>query len=95
MRYFLVTYVTKPDGKIDEQVEISKNLREKDITMCNIILDYKERKVLKNVVQGQNMNLPWPTLTEYYKNIYPDQLAELEKINIQEIRDVMSTPKPD
>ena len=95
MRYFLITYVTKPDGKIDEQVEISKNLKERDIATCNIILDYKERKVVKNVVQGQNMNLPWPTLTEYYNNIYPDQLAELEKINLHEIRGVMSTPKPD
>ena len=95
MRYFLVTYVTKPDGKIDEQVEISKNLRDKDIATCNIILDFKQRKVVKNIVQGQNMNLSWTSLIDYYSKIYPDQIAELERISLQEIRDVMSTPKPD
>jgi uncharacterized membrane protein YgaE (UPF0421/DUF939 family) len=81
MRYFLVTYVLKPDGKIDEQVEITKNLKEKDITTCNIILDFKEKNVQKNVIQGQSMNLKWDALIEYYKNVYPDQIAELEKLN--------------
>ena len=81
MRYFLVTYVVKPDGKIDEQVQISRNLKERDITMCNIILDFKEKNVQKNVVQGNVMNLPWSTLLEYYKKVYPDQIDQLEKIN--------------
>ena len=83
MRYFLVTYVLKPDGKIDEQVEISKNLKERDLTQCNIILDFKEKNVQKNVIQGKVMNLTWDALIEYYKNVYPDQLAELEKINAE------------
>jgi hypothetical protein len=81
MRYFLVTYVRKPDGKIDEQVEISKNLKERDITYCNIILDFKEKKVQKNVIQGQVMNLPWETLIEYYKKVYPDHIEKLEELN--------------
>ena len=81
MRYFLVTYVRKPDGKIDEQVAISKNLKERDLTTCNIILDFKEKNVQKNVVQGQVMNLSWETLTDYYKKVYPDQIEQLEKLN--------------
>jgi hypothetical protein len=83
MRHFLVTYIRKPDGKVDEQVEISKKLKEKDITNCNIILDFKEKKVQKNVIQGQGMNLPWDTLVEYYEKVYPDQIAELEKLNAE------------
>ena len=81
MRYFLVTYVRKPDGKIDEQVEISKNLKDRDITNCNIILDFKEKNVKKNVIQGQVMNLPWETLIEYYKKVYPDHIEKLEELN--------------
>jgi hypothetical protein len=81
MRYFLVTYVRKPDGKIDEQVEISKNLKDRDITNCNIILDFKEKNVQKNVIQGQVMNLPWETLIEYYKKVYPDHIEKLEELN--------------
>jgi len=81
MRYFLVTYVRKPDGKIDEQVEISKNLKERDLTQCNIILDFKEKNVQKNVIQGQVMNLPWDTLIEFYKKVYPDHIEKLEELN--------------
>ena len=81
MRYFLVTYVRKPDGKIDEQVEISKNLKDRDITNCNIILVFKEKNVQKNVIQGQVMNLPWETLIEYYKKVYPDHIEKLEELN--------------
>jgi len=81
MRYFLVTYVRKPDGKIDEQIEISKNLKERDLTQCNIILDFKEKNVQKNVIQGQVMNLPWDTLIEYYKKVYPDHIEKLEQLN--------------
>ena len=81
MRYFLVTYVRKPDGKVDEQVEISKNLKDRDITNCNIILDFKEKNVQKNVIQGQVMNLPWETLIEYYKKVYPDHIEKLEQLN--------------
>jgi hypothetical protein len=93
MRYFLVTYVTKPDGRIDEQIEISKNLKERDIATCNIILDFELKAVKKNVVQGQALNLKWEMLIEYYKKVYPDHIEELEKLN--ENRDVMSIPKPD
>jgi len=93
MRYFLVTYVTKPDGRIDEQIEISKNLKERDIATCNIILDFELKAVKKNVVQGQALNLKWEALIEYYKKVYPDHIEELEKLN--ENRDVMSIPKPD
>lgn len=81
MRYFLVTYVKKPDGKIDEQVEISKNVKDRDISTCNVILDFKEKNVQKNVIQGQNMNLPWETLVEYYKKVYPDHIEKLEELN--------------
>jgi len=81
MRYILVTYVKKPDGKIDEQVEISKNVKDRDISTCNVILDFKEKNVQKNVIQGQNMNLPWETLVEYYKKVYPDHIEKLEELN--------------
>jgi hypothetical protein len=80
MRYLVVTYVKKPDGKIDEQVEITKNLKERDITMSNVILDFKEKKVQKSTVNGQQIQTSWDVLVEHYRKIYPDYIAELEKL---------------
>jgi hypothetical protein len=80
MRYFLATYIRKPDGKIDEQVEISKNLKDSDIQMCNIILDFEEKKVLKSVIQGQTVPTTWDVIVEHYRLVYPDYIDELEKM---------------
>jgi hypothetical protein len=80
MRYLVITYIRKPDGKIDEQVEIVKNLKERDLTTANIILDFKEKKVQKSVVQGQVVQTNWDIIVEHYRQIYPDYIAELEKL---------------
>jgi hypothetical protein len=80
MRYFLATYIRKPDGKIDEQVEISKNLRDSDLQTCNIILDFKEKKVIKSVIQGQAVPTTWEAVYEHYRKVYPDYIDELEKM---------------
>ena len=80
MRYLVITFIRKPDGKIDEQVEITKNLKERDITTANIILDFKEKKVQKSTIQGQVIDTDWDTIVAHYKQIYPDYIEELEKL---------------
>jgi len=80
MRYFLATYIRKPNGKIDEHVEISKNLKDSDIQTCNIILDFKEKKVVKSVIQGQAVPTTWEAMLEHYRLVYPDYIDELEKM---------------
>ena len=80
MRYFIVTYLRKPDGKVDEQVEIAKSLKERDITTANIILDFKEKTVVKSVIQGVVVPTEWDTIVEHYRKVYPDYIDELEKL---------------
>ena len=80
MRYLVITFLRKPDGKIDEQVEITKTLKERDITTANIILDFKEKKVEKSTIQGQVIDTDWDTIVSHYKQIYPDYIEELEKL---------------
>jgi hypothetical protein len=80
MRYLVITYLRKPDGKIDEQVEITKNLKERDISTANIILDFKEKNVQKSTIQGQVIDTDWDTIVAHYKQIYPDYIEELEKL---------------
>ena len=80
MRYLVITYMRKPDGKIDEQVEITKNLKERDITTANVIIDFKEKKIQKSTIQGQVIDTDYDTIVSHYKQVYPDYIAELEKL---------------
>ena len=47
MRYLLLTYYKKPDGKIDEVMAVAKNLKMRDHQTCNVILDFKKLEVIK------------------------------------------------
>jgi len=78
MRYLLITYVRKADGKIDEQVTVSKRTRDTDLQMCNVILDYKEHKVVKSVIDGQALPTTWEKVDAYYRGLYPSIIERLE-----------------
>ncbi len=83
MRYFLVTFKKKANGQIDEEVGISRHLRKNDLQMCNIILDYTEKKVSKCLIDGKVMPTDWETINEYYKKVYPNLIQSLEDTNKQ------------
>jgi hypothetical protein len=80
MRYFIATYLRKPDGKVDEQVEIAKRLKDTDISTANIILDFKEQQVVKSVIQGQTIPTTWDVIVAHYRQVYPDYIDQLEKL---------------
>lgn len=79
MRYLLITYIKRANGQLDEQVGVAKNLREKDITTCNIIMDFKEKKIEKCVIEGTNMGSDWEKLYAYYQPLYTSVIERLEK----------------
>lgn len=81
MRYLLITFFRKPNGQIDEQVQVSKRVRNSDSQMCNVILDFLEKKVQKCVIEGKVVDTDWPRMHEYYKKIYPNLVEQLEKNN--------------
>ena len=76
----LVTFFRKPGGQIDEQVGFSKKVRPQDEQTCNVILDFKQKKVLKCVIEGKVMDTTFEKMHEYYKEIYPQMIGELEKL---------------
>lgn len=84
MRYMLITYVKKPNNQIDEQVQVTEKLKERDITTCNIILDFKEKVVEAAHVNGNPISKDWTKIVDYYKQIYPDLIEDLEKDNISD-----------
>jgi len=81
MRYLLVTYVKKANGQIDEQVGASRNLKERDIRTCNVILDFKEQKVERAYINGKQIDTDWDRMQQYYNQIYPALIGDLRRDN--------------
>jgi len=77
MRYLLLTYVTKPSGKIDEMMTIATKLKRKDWQTTNVILDFKEQKVLLSSVGGITARKDWDTIVSYY---YQHYAATIERL---------------
>lgn len=81
MRYLLIQYLRKPGGQIDEQVTVSKKLKTTDLQTCNVIMDYGNKKIEKCIIEGKKVDTDWERLNEYYKNVYPALIDQLEKNN--------------
>lgn len=81
MRYLVITYVTKPDGKIDEVMTVTKNLKKNDITMANVIMDFKLRKLDRCFVDRKKVDASWDTVYAYYSELYPASVSRLAAEN--------------
>ena len=49
--------------------------------MCNVILDFLDKKVVKCIIEGKVVDSDWDKMYSYYKNIYPSLIDQLEKNN--------------
>lgn len=85
MRYLLLTYYTKPSGKIDEVMTIAKRLKPRDWQMTNVILDFKECKVLLCSVAGLTAARDWDTIVSYYYKHYAATMERLFQENGHEL----------
>jgi hypothetical protein len=71
----------KANGQIDEQVSLSKRVRTSDVQMCNVIIDYQNKKLDKCVIEGKTIDTDFDRMNEYYKQVYPNLIEQLEKNN--------------
>ena len=71
-RYMLVTYMKKPTGLWDEVTDFKNNLKTKDITIAKVILDFRDKKVIKNSL---NPEAGYDDMLEFYKRMIGDQLT--------------------
>jgi hypothetical protein len=85
MRYLILTYYKKADGQIDETMAVSKNLKTRDIQTANVILDFKELKVLKCSMGGEQVPKDWDRIVGYYHQHYASTIERLFKENGYEI----------
>lgn len=78
----MITFFRKPNGQIDEQVGFSKRVRTSDHQTCNVIIDYKEKKILKCVIEGKITPTDFERMNAYYRQVYPQLVEQLEKLNV-------------
>jgi hypothetical protein len=77
----MLTYYTKPDGKIDESMTIATRIRSRDWQMTNVILDFKELKVLKASLRNNNIPRDWDQVVSYYYPFYTNIMERLLQEN--------------
>jgi len=85
MRYLLLTYYTKPDGKIDESMSVSKRIKTSDLQTANVILDFKKLEVVKASMSGTAVPRDWDRIVSYYHQHYASTIERLFKENGYEI----------
>lgn len=79
MRYFIVKYTKRPDGRVDEIVSTSNSLKKYDIMTANIILDFKNKIVEKcHYKNAPNINRNWQFLVDYYNKHYSSVISNLQ-----------------
>lgn len=77
MRYLLLTYYKKPNGQIDEQMTLSTRVRTKDHQMVNVILDFKECKVIKASMGDKTVPKDWDRIVSFYYEHYSATIERL------------------
>jgi len=85
MRYLILTYYKKATGQIDEAMEVSRSLKKRDIQCANVILDFKELKVVKASMSGVNVPPDFNRIVEYYMQHYENIIKRLFAENGYEI----------
>ena len=88
MRYLMLTYYTKASGKIDESMIVASRVKTKDWQMANIILDFKEQKVLKASVKDNTIPKDWDRIVGYYYPFYTNIMERLLQENGHELPEV-------
>jgi hypothetical protein len=80
-----MTYVTRPGGKIDEVMTVSKRLKTNDLQTANVILDFKKLEVVKASMSGTLVPRDWDRIVSYYYQHYASTIERLLKENGYEI----------
>jgi len=85
MRYFIVTYYTKPNGKVDEATQVANRIKTKDMQTASVILDFKDCSVLKSSMGGVVVPRDFQKISSFYHQHYPNVIERLFKENGYEV----------
>jgi hypothetical protein len=85
MRYLTLTYITRPDGKIDESMSVVRNLKHRDLQIASVILDFKKLQVVKCSMNGVVVPNNWDRIVTYYHQHYASTIERLFNENGYEV----------
>ena len=81
MRYLILTYYYQANGKIDEGMTVSNNIKRKDWQTASVILDFKDQKVLKASLRDTTIPKDWDRIVGYYYPFYTSIMERLFEEN--------------
>jgi hypothetical protein len=81
----MLTYFYQANGKIDEGMTVATRVRTKDWQTANVILDFKELKVLKASLRDTTIPKDWDRIVGYYYPFYPAIMERLLRENGYEL----------
>ena len=93
MRYLILTYYRKPDGRIDEAMEVAKNIKTRDLQTASVILDFKKLEVVKASMGGVTVPRDFNRIVEYYMQHYENVIKRLFNENGYEVE--LTKPQPE
>lgn len=85
MRYFVITYIRKPSGQMDEQNQVVRNIKARDLQMASVILDFKKLEVVKATLNGVVVPKDFNRIVEYYYQHYKNVIDRLFAENGYEV----------
>ena len=85
MRYLILTYYAKADGKMDESMAVSTSVKSQDIQTASVILDFKKLQVVKAHLNGTTVPKDFHKIVEYYMQHYKSTIERLFNENGYEI----------
>jgi serine/threonine-protein kinase RIO1 len=86
MRYFIVKYFRKANGKVDEATAVSKRIKTSDLQSAAVILDFKDLKVVKASMDGTVLPRDFNRIASFYHQHYPNVIERLFQENGYEVK---------
>ena len=83
MRYLIINYYRKPNGQMDEVVTVAKQTKTRDIQSAAVILDFKQKSVVKCSMDGVVVPKDWNRIRDFYHQFYHQTIDDLEKQHVE------------
>jgi len=77
MRYLTIQYVRKPSGQTDESIAVCNRLRDYDIQTSAVIVDFRDRRVIKASLEGTTIPKDFDRIVGFYHQHYKATIDRL------------------
>lgn len=97
MRYFTVSYHRKANGQMDESIGLSRSLKTRDIQECAVIVDFRDKKVVKASLEGTSVPKDFDRIVSFYHQHYQhviDRLLRENGLEAQPVAPITADTEP-